>query len=140
MEQLTQLSKAHHTIEEVLEHIDLALQTLSSAKSYGMWDIFLNSIFFSGLKRDKIKVANHEIQAIEPLLRELQQELTDVTIDLPAEISDTFWGHFLDIWVDNPFTDLRVQREIKKTVTALETLRYNMQQLLEQINDKIAHY
>ena len=118
-----EIKEAIDACDRVIADIDQALGELSSASKWSFIDILGGDFISSFAKRNKIKSANKKIESIKKSLSHLEKELSDIGMDLPGEISDTFTDKFFDMFFDNIFTDLRVRGEIKAKINELEKLR-----------------
>ncbi len=137
MDRLKELQEARDQAVIVIEKIDRALDTLDNAKFWGMWDMFGGEFFSSWKKRNKIKEANLYIEGITDSVKDLEKELKDVDMVLPEEISDTMNDRVFDIWFDNIFTDMKVQREIKGSIRELRDFRDVVEDLVIRLEDEI---
>lgn len=138
MDRLKELKEAKSAAKQVLDHIDSAVRSLNSASSWGIWDIFGGGFISSMIKRNKIELANAEIQAMNYSLKNLNKELEDVNMHLPSEISNTLADNVFDVWFDNIFTDIRVQSEIKNALFELQNFRGSLLILIKKIDSEIA--
>ena len=137
MDRLKELQEARDRAVIVIEKIDRALDTLDNAKFWGMWDMFGGEFFSSWKKRNKIKEANRYIEGITDSVKDLEKELKDVDMVLPEEISNTMGDRVFDIWFDNIFTDMKVQREIKGSIRELRDFRNVVEDLVIRLGDEI---
>lgn len=137
MDRLKELQEARDQAVIVIEKIDRALDTLDNAKFWGMWDMFGGEFFSSWKKRNKIKEANQYIEGITDSVKDLEKELKDVNMVLPEEISNTMGDRVFDIWFDNIFTDMKVQREIKGSIRELRDFRNVVEDLVIRLEDEI---
>ena len=110
---------------------------LDTAEFWGMWDIFGGDFFSSWKKRNKIEEANEYIKDIVDSVKVLKKELKDVDMVLPEEVSNTMNDRTFDIWLDNIFTDLRVQEEIKEAMNELREFRNVVEDLVIRLDDEI---
>lgn len=137
MDRLKELQEAKDAANKVIEKIDIALDTLDSAKFWGMWDMFGGEFFSSWKKRNKIEKANRYIEGITDSVKDLEKELKDVDMVLPEEISNTMGDRAFDIWFDNIFTDMKVQRKIKGSIRELKEFRNVVEDLVIKLEDEI---
>ena len=137
MDRKKELQEARDAADIVIEKIDRAMDSLDSAEFWGMWDIFGGDFFSSWKKRNKIDEANEYINDITDSVKVLNKELKDVDMVLPEEISNTMSDRTFDIWLDNIFTDLRVQEEIKDAMKELREFRNGIEDLVIRLDDEI---
>lgn len=137
MNSLTELQEAKAVATEVLARIDHARSSLDSAKFWGLFDIGGGGAVASFMKRRKIQGANEEIQAVMASLKVLNKELADVNMTLPDEISNTLGDTVWDVWLDNVFTDVMVQKDINHSRQQLKEFRQTLEELLENLTLEI---
>lgn len=137
MDRKKELQEAKDAANKIIEKIDRAMDYLDSAEFWGMWDIFGGDFFSSLKKRNKIEEANECIKDIVDSVKVLNKELKDVDMVLPEEISNTMNDRTFDIWLDNIFTDLRVQEEIKDAMKELREFKNGIEDLLIRLDDEI---
>lgn len=137
MDRKKELQEAKDAANKIIEKIDRAMDYLDSAEFWGMWDIFGGDFLSSLKKRNKIEEANEYINDITDSVKDLEKELKDVDVILPEEISNTMSDRTFDIWLDNIFTDLRVQEEIKEAMKELREFKNGIEDLLIRLDDEI---
>lgn len=137
MDRKKELQEAKDAANKIIEKIDSAIDYLDTAEFWGMWDIFGGDFLSSWSKRNKIEEANECIKDIVDSVKVLNKELKDVDMVLPEEISNTMSDRTFDIWLDNIFTDLRVQEEIKDAMKELREFKNGIEDLLIRLDDEI---
>lgn len=137
MDRKKELQEAKDAANKIIEKIDRAMDYLDSAEFWGMWDIFGGDFLSSWSKRNKIEEANECIKDIVDSVKVLNKELKDVDMVLPEEVSNTMNDRTFDIWLDNIFTDLRVQEEIKEAMNELREFRNVVEDLVIRLDDEI---
>lgn len=137
MDRKKELHEAKDAANKVIEKIDRAMDSLDSAEFWGMWDIFGGDFLSSWSKRNKIEEANECIKDIVDSVKVLNKELKDADMVLPEEVSNTMNDRTFDIWLDNIFTDLRVQEEIKEAMKELREFKNGIEDLLIRLDDEI---
>lgn len=137
MDRKKELQEAKDTANKIIEKTDRAMDYLDSAEFWGMWDIFGGDFLSSWSKRNKIEEANECIKDIVDSVKVLNKELKDVDMVLPEEVSNTMNDRTFDIWLDNIFTDLRVQEEIKEAMNELREFRNVVEDLVIRLDDEI---
>ncbi|MGF0039222.1 hypothetical protein ACQRBF_00455 [Peptoniphilaceae bacterium SGI.131] len=137
MDRLKELKEAKAAAQKVIIMIDNTKSSLDSALSWGTWDIFAGGFFTSLIKRDEIKKANQYISEIAESLKILNEELKDIDMILPKDVSDNVYDNILDIWFDNIFTDIRVQEEIKDSLRQMATFKKSILKLISKLDEEI---
>lgn len=118
-----ELEEAVSATDRVLETIDYALKELGKAKNWGIFDIFKGGMISSYVKHDKMENAEIAVKNLREEFLILEKELGDVGMDLENYEIPSTSSKFLDIFVDNIFSDLKNQSRIKENIRILENLR-----------------
>ncbi|RVU54480.1 hypothetical protein [Anaerosphaera multitolerans] len=116
-------------IKEILKDIEDIEKDLNSAKNWGIFDIFKGKGLTSLMKHSRISDAERKFNKLKKELNILSEELEKANIYYDFEFKNSSINTFLDIFVDNIFSDfysqsnINVNREkIKRLKTSLETL------------------
>lgn len=107
-------------IDEALragEHAQNALYqasaTLDSARNWGIYDIMSKkSLISSMVKQNKLKSAQSDMSRANHSLERFKSEMNDVQKTYTDELAFSGFVKTFDIWFDNIFTDIHVQRRI----------------------------
>lgn len=149
-EELGKLQRTGRELEEALDagaraHSTLTrlAEVLGSARNWGAWDMFSDSMLISWQKRHKIDQARDLAGIAQAEITVFSRELRDLGIGLRAELSVLADHHrFLDVWFDNIFSDWSVQDGIKRaqesTDQALLTIGAQLAQLRGSLEEVIA--
>lgn len=135
-----ELLEARAELIKSIDMIDDSLKILSSAKTWGIFDILGGGFFTSLMKRDKIGKVNDNIRNLRYQLEITQKELGDVDQMIDIEIPNNFTDNFFDIAFDNIFTDILTQSKLNKTNTKLSDLRNYLSKVLDKIDIEIDKY
>lgn|GEM_PF-6388066 len=115
---LHEISEAVRAGEEASRRLRSASETLRSARNWGTYDMFSKKSWISSMvKQDKVKSAQSDMTYANHALERFEKEVEDV-----ASIHKTYVGEIafsstvktFDIWFDNIFTDIHVQRRINR--------------------------
>ncbi len=134
---LIEFIEARDAAQQALLRIDNAIKSLDEASSLGIWDILGGGFLSSWMKRSRIQAANEDILSIKESLENLNEELEDVNMILPTEVSNTVFDTAIDVWFDNMFTDILVQREMKETLRELKDFRDSIIKLITDLDTVI---
>ena len=95
-----------------LTSLEEAADALDSAGNWGIFDIFLGGGLTSAMKHVRINKAQTALGEARAYLRAFTRELADVRAieELRVDVSGLLTA--VDIFVDNPFVDVFVQRQI----------------------------
>lgn len=134
MDKEKEVKEAKAAAVEVLLRLDEALKSLKDASSMSVWDMLGGGSFFSVIKRKHMQEANLNIKEASIYLKCLNEELDDIGMKLPKEISDTMSDNVMDIYFDNIFTDIRVAGEIKEKLDELKSFRTGIENLIIKLD------
>ena len=111
---------------------------LRSASNWGSADILIGAFFISWTKRNKLDEARSLAGMAQGELSVFRRELGDVVgVALVTEIQELADHHrFLDVWIDNIFSDFSVQGRIEKaeatTGFALDQVNHSVAALMQR--------
>lgn len=137
MDKEKEIKEAKAAAVEVLLRIDEAVRSLNDASSMSVWDMLGGGSFFSVIKRKHMQEANLKIKEASIYLNCLNEELDDIGMKLPKEISDTMSDNVMDIYFDNIFTDIRVAGEIKEKLDELKSFRTSIENLIMKLDKEL---
>lgn len=137
MDKEKEIKEAKAAAVEVLLRLDEALKSLKDASSVSVWDMVGGGSFFSVIKRKHMQEANLNIKEASIYLKCLNEELDDIGMKLPKEISDTMSDNVMDIYFDNIFTDIRVAGEIKEKLDELKSFRTGIENLIMKLDKEL---
>eukprot|EP00833_Pecoramyces_ruminatium_P016922 jgi/Orpsp1_1/1190954/evm.model.d7180000082427.1 len=143
-------------IKEAIEAADVALNRLHKARKYlnssnkwGLLDFFGGGFISSMLKQGDMCDARRELIAAKDDLKKLNEELKDVK-DLeiigdihPDDVNTINTSgalDFTDLFVDNPYSDYRVQSKIanakvscRKTISRVQAIKRKLEDRLQKL-------
>lgn len=114
-----------------------ALDSITSAKNWGIYDILGGGILSSLFKHDKINNTKSIIDNLNIKLESLKEKLHGVNLVYESKNLDLCTSnHTFDVLFDNIFTDLYVQDKINNTYLDIKVLIDNLNVLRSEINAK----
>lgn len=119
--------------KEALEALEDAVDSLDSAKRWGIVDILGGGLITSVIKHSRLGDANHSLADARVALARFSAELDDVrdVAGLTAEVNR--WNAFFDIACDNWLADIFVQKEMSDAADrvdeAIETVKRAVRRL-----------
>lgn len=122
-------------IKIIMEEIKDAEKEIYSAKDWGVFDLLGGGFLASMVKRDKMKMAQYSIEKINASLKELSKELKDVDMSIESCIDTQ--DELFDVWLDNIFTDIRIQKNIEETAQSLGNLKNEIEKIQLNIEEKL---
>ena len=128
-----EIMEAMNAGERALVSLRAAQQGMSSARSWGMWDMLGGSFFSSLMKHSRVDDSLKYIEQAKDNLRIFEKELMDVNISRNLHME---MGGFLkcaDIWMDNFFVDYMMQSKINEASRQVEQTIEQVENLLGQL-------
>lgn len=110
-------------IKKIIRQLNIVENDLSSAKSWGIFDILAGGVISSLVKRDKIKSAESNYKDVLYELRILKKELNEFVYDNNYIFTTSSLNQFLDIFMDNIFSDLLSQSKINESLNQINNLK-----------------
>lgn len=120
-DKLREIHQAIRAGERALDSLDEAKKQLNSARNWGIYDLTGGGVFSSIIKHRKISSANEWMSLANHNLRSFARELRDVD-DADLQVDTGSLVSMLDIFCDNFFSDLMVQRRINDTRARIDDL------------------
>lgn len=121
------------------------LEKLGSASTLGTLDLIGGGMLISAMKHGRISAARSRLSIAQSRLRVLARELQDLRVDPVAEIELEPLTRFVDVFLDNLFTDWTVQTRIHKSTEQVrdvkrrvDELQLALRQRLRDVEDRLA--
>lgn len=127
------IRKTHKIGKTLLEEVKLAKHDLEGAKKWGKVDMVAKDSMSSIAKQNKIRKVKLKFENIEKLINQFNKELEDIKIN-NLEFSNITFA--MDIFFDNIFTDISVQRQINDSIEDIERLEDKVQNILYKLQVK----
>lgn len=123
--------------EKTLSSLRKAEEKLTSARNWGLWDIFGGGLISGIAKHNKVNEASSYIEEAKRNLQLFQKELRDVngTYNLQLDI-DGFLS-FVDFFFDGIVADYLVQSKINDAKTQVQDAIQSISDILTQLKAKI---
>lgn len=127
------IRKTHKIGKNLLEEVKLAKHDLEWSKKWGKVDMVAKDSMYSIAKQNKIRKVKLKFENIEKLINQFNKELEDIKIN-NLEFSNITFA--MDIFFDNIFTDISVQRQINDSIEDIERLEDKVQNILYKLQIK----
>ena len=135
-----ELDEALDAGEEAADLVEQVLDSLSSAESWGTFDILGGGIIADAVKYSNLDDAQALIEDLQDQLRRFKTELADVTIDTEMNVQVDGFLQFADYFFDNLFTDWAVmdkihnsQLQVEKTKDQIVSVMEKLQMMKEEV-------
>jgi hypothetical protein len=116
-----------------MQALDDAERNISSARSFGVWDLLGGGFISSMMKHSKMDEAQRCMERAQYALQNFRKELSDVQMQADLKINSDGLTKFFDIWCDNFFVDLMVQSKIKEAQENIQQARRNVQETISRL-------
>jgi DNA repair exonuclease SbcCD ATPase subunit len=134
---ITELNEAIKAGENALTSLEKVIESLKSARNYGLWDMFGGGMLSTMLKRNKMDEANQLATYAQHDILKFQAEMQDVNIALNSSFSYEGFGRFADYFFDGLFVDWIVQNGINKTLDNTVYTYNEIERLLSELRIKL---
>ncbi len=131
--QLRETDEAISAGRHALSIADNVIDSLSSASTWSMVDVFSDSILADAIKYGSIDDAQRSMEELNVALRRFGTELGDVGGRIDVGM-DSFLG-FADVFFDNIFTDLAVRSHISASLDSAELTHRRIETALSRLYD-----
>jgi len=136
---LKELSEAISAGRFAVNSLDTALESLSSAKGWGTWDLLGGGLISDLAKHSHIDDAMKEVEHAHHQLRRFKSELADVKINYDIKFETEGFGKFADFFFDGLIADWYMQSKINNSCESVSKVKnqvnstiYKLQQLKDQ--------
>jgi hypothetical protein len=116
-----------------LQALDEAERNISSARNWGVLDLFGGGFLSSMLKHSKMDDAQRCIERAQYALQTFEKELADVQMSANIRITTDGMTRFFDIWCDNFLADLVVQSRIKEAQDNIRIAKRNVRETINKL-------
>ena len=133
----TEINEALTVGQELLDEIELALNSFESAKNWGTLDILGGDFLSSIAKHSKIEDATENLHKVSYLIESFNKELKDVYVN--TEVLDVNISSFtktFDIFFDNIFSDISVQNEINGGIERVVNLKAKINNVMNNLEER----
>ena len=128
-----EIREASHVGGFALASLDKMIDCLSSARSWGTYDLVGGGFVASSVKHSNIDLARGHAHRAQKYLRRFKNELADVSIDTDLSIEIGEFEKFTDFFFDNLITDYVVQRKIVSSLGNAEEVRRKLRRVLRSL-------
>jgi hypothetical protein len=138
MDYKKELKEALDALDSAQKTLDDALDSLGSAKGWGVYDTFFKGGFLSSaIKHSRMNSAEKEMKDLSKKLEKLQKELKDVNIELAKFKGTSSFNKTLDIFFDNIISDLSSQSKINENIKNLRELKKELGEVEKRLKEEL---
>ena len=137
--ELREINEAINAGERALDSLWEAKDQLNSARAWGIYDMIGGGLISSIIKHRKIDNANEWMDRANRDLRRFAKELRDVDCaDLQIDTSSLV--SMLDIFCDNFFSDIIVQKKINDSRARIDALSDRIEAAVHALKQRAGQY
>ena len=136
---LREIDEAIRAGERALDSLREAKEQLNSARYWGIYDMIGGGLISSMIKHSKIDRANEWMDQANRDLRCFAKELRDVDSD-DLQIDTGSLVSMLDIFCDNFFSDIMVQKKINDSRARIDALSDRIEDALQALKRRARLY
>lgn len=118
-----------------LHSLRAAQENLSSAKNWGIWDMFGGGFLSTALKQSKMEDAKRNMEQAKYDLRNFSRELRDVSMSYDLNIETGDFLSFADLFFDGFIVDWMVQDRINKAGGQVEEATRRVEGILRELQN-----
>ena len=132
---LQELDEAQKAGVIAFNEVQLLIDLLNKARSWGTWDMLGGSTISSVVKYQKLDDVRDQSHQVMQRLAQFRTEYADVNQALQADWQfDNNLTRFVDIFFDNIFTDWSVQNRIHSAITSAQALENQLIKAVTSLN------
>ena len=132
--QLKELEEAISAGRHADQTADLILESLSSAQSWGTFDLLGGGLIADMAKHSHLDEAQEKVERLQGALRRFKTELADVEIIADMQVSIDGFLRFADYFFDGLFADWSVMNKISEARGQVENVKKQIQTVLSKLN------
>lgn len=129
----TEIDEAISAGKSAVCALNRAESALSSARSFGIWDLLGGGVISSMMKHSRIHAAEAELEEAQRTLERFKKELADVQMTGQINIRFDCLVQFIDIFCDNILVDFMVQSRIKEMINHLRETRRQVEETVNRL-------
>lgn len=135
--QAKELSEAIRAGEAVMDNLELAAESLRSARNWGTYDIIGGGMLSTHIKNGKIDAAMNHVRSAQRSLSHFEKELKDVRVTLSIDIQISGFLRFSDYFFDGFISDWLVQGKINETSSQVENKIKEVNRLCKELEQAL---
>ena len=129
--ELQEAVSAGQSAERIAEGI---LKSLSSAESWGTWDLLGGGIIADAVKHSHLDEAQEQVERLQEALRRFKTELADVEIIADMQVNIDGFLRFADYFFDGLFADWTVMNRISDAQGQVQKVKGQISGVLGKLN------
>lgn len=135
--QAKELIEAIRAGEAVMDNLELAAESLRSARNWGTYDLLGGGMLSTYIKNGKIDAAMDHVRRAQRSLSRFEKELKDVRVTLSIDIQISGFLRFSDYFFDGFISDWLVQGKINETSSQVENKIKEVNRLCKELEQAL---
>ncbi len=131
---LDEIIEAISSGEDVISGLDLVIESLESAKNWGIWDMVGGGLISSVIKHTKIDDARKVVYEVQTKMGQFKRELADVENNIDIEINIGGFESFADFFFDGLIFDWIVQSKILESLDKTRSAKYGFASAVNELD------
>jgi len=131
---LKELNEAISAGKLAVNSLDAALNSLSSAKGWGTWDLLGGGLISDLAKHSHIDDAMKEVESAHYYLRKFKSELADVKINYDIRFETGGFAKFADFFLDGLIADWYMQSKINNSYESVSTVKSHLEITMSKLH------
>ncbi|MBP3886128.1 MAG: hypothetical protein J6F30_00525 [Cellulosilyticum sp.] len=133
--ELKEIEEAILAGQSALQALDEVEKSLSSASSWGLWDLFGGGFLSSIMKHSRIDEAQNKMEYATRQIERFNKEIGEVQSFKGIQISFDGVIKGMDYFLDNFIVDFMVQQQVNKRKEQVIELKREIQSAVNQLHD-----
>ena len=135
MENSQQISEALSLTEQILDYVEDAESSLSSARGWGFFDVFGGGFITDMIKHSKINHAGEAMDHVNSMMRRLQDILGSIQVSQDYRIQIGNFATFADFFFDGCLADIYMLSRIMESLDEVRDLKHKLYTLRSMLED-----
>ncbi len=129
-----EIEEAIEAGQQVISHVDNAIDSLDSAEGWGTWDMLGGGLLTDLAKHSHIDDAKSEADETQMSLMQFSTELADIKINNQIHFETDGFGKFSDFFFDGLIADWCMQSRIQESLESVEDVKTQVEEVLSKLN------
>ena len=124
-----QVNDAISLTNQILEYVEQAEHSLSSARNWGFFDVLGGGFITDMIKHSKLNHARNAMDSVNYLMQRLQQTLGSIQIPADYRMQIGNFATFADFFFDGVFADVYMVSKIMQSLDEVRNLKKKLYEL-----------
>ena len=128
-----QITEAVNLTDQILEYVEQAERSLSSARNWGSFDVLGGGFIVDMIKHHKLGKARDAMDSVNYLMQRLQQVLGSIQIPADYRMEVGNFATFADFFFDGVFADVYMVSKIMQSLDQVRRLKNKLYELKSRL-------